>query len=108
MNEDLNGDRADTAPDPWDTVASEFQQLGRRLKDTYRQVADDQGPSEEDVRDAFTTLAQAWGQVAGSVGEALRDPEVRRNLKAAASSFATALGTTIADLGAELGNSEEE
>lgn len=88
--------------DPWDAVGSEFKTLGGQLRDTYRQVADENGPSEDDVRDAFATLARAWGQVAGAVGDALRDPDVRANLKSAVSSFATAIGTTISDLGNEL------
>lgn len=95
-------------PDPWDTVGTEFRKLGHRLRETYRQVADDTGPAEDDVREALATLAQAWGQVAGSVGEALRDPEVRENLKAAATSFAGALGSTISDLSVELARTEEE
>lgn len=89
-------------PDPWDTVSSEFSDLRDRLKATYRQAADDRGPSEDDVKDAFSTLADAWSQVATSVTSALKDPDVRDQLKQAASSFAAALGTTISDLGTEL------
>jgi hypothetical protein len=43
------------------------------------------------------------------VTTALRDPEAREHLKQAASSFATALGSTISDLGDEFkGRSDEE
>ncbi|HEY6627651.1 MAG TPA: hypothetical protein VI193_01550 [Acidimicrobiia bacterium] len=96
-------------PDPWDTVSSEFGSLGDRLKDTYRKVASDRGPSEDDIKGAFATLMGAWDQVAESVTSALRDPVAREHLKKAASSFATALGSTISDLGDEFkGRTDEE
>ncbi|MEA1903081.1 MAG: hypothetical protein U9N56_06105 [Actinomycetota bacterium] len=94
-------------PDPWDTVTSEFGGLGQRLKDTYRQVADDHGPTEEEIKGAFSTLAGAWDQVAESVTTALQDPQVREQLKDAASSLATALGATISELGSELKKTAE-
>jgi hypothetical protein len=101
--------KPDEQPDPWDTVSSEFGSLGDRLKDTYRRVAADRGPSEDEIKGAFATLVGAWDQVAESVTSALRDPEAREHLKKAASSFATALGSTISDLGDEFkGSSEEE
>lgn len=64
-------------------------------------MADDSGPSEDEVRDAFATLLGVWNQIAGSVSEAVRDPETREQLKKAATAFATAVGTTIADLATE-------
>jgi hypothetical protein len=88
--------------DPWNTVQDELGGLGQRLKDTYRKVASEGGPSEEEIKDAFGTLASAWDQVAESVSTALQDPEVRQKLKTAASSLATAMGNTINELGAEL------
>ncbi|MDH3189114.1 MAG: hypothetical protein OEM39_00510 [Acidimicrobiia bacterium] len=99
--------------DPWDRTTSQFSLLSEQLKAAYRKAADDAGPSEGEVKDAFATLLGAWDQVADSVTSALRDPETREQLKKVASSFAAAIGTTIADLGAEFsdrrtGNSEEE
>jgi hypothetical protein len=95
--------------DPWDTVSSEFGSLGDRLKDTYRRVAANRGPSEDEIKGAFATLIGAWDQVAESVTSALHDPEAREHLKKAASSFATALGATISDLGDEFkGRLDEE
>lgn len=91
--------------DPWDAVTSEIGSLGNRLKDTYRRVAGDGGPSEDDIKGAFATLIEAWDQVAESVSTALQDPETRNHLKEAASSFATAMGETMSGLGDELKNS---
>lgn len=84
----------------------EFQGLGAQLKDTYRKVSSDGGPSEDEIKDALGTLANAWGQVAGSVSSALQDPDVRQRLKDAASAFGTAVGRTISDLGDELRDAE--
>lgn len=97
QNPTTNGQR-----DPWSTFHDEFGDLGEKLKETYRNVASEAGPSEEEIREAFGTLIGAWDQVAGSVSTALQDPEVRARLKAAASSFATAVGNTIGELGDEL------
>lgn len=88
--------------DPWNSVTDDFGGLGRQLKDTYRKVAKDRGPSDDEIKRAFSTLAGAWDQVAESVSNALTDPNIRDQLKEAASSFATALGATITELGAEL------
>ena len=80
-----------------------FGELGDRLKSTYRKVADEQGPSEDEIKGAFSTLAGAWNQIAESVSDILRDPETRDGLKRAAGSLATALGSTLSDLSSEFG-----
>lgn len=80
--------------------------MGDQLKDTYQRAASETGPSEEEIKDAFDTLASAWNQVAGSVSAALQDPEVRQRLRDAGSAFAAAVGNTISELGTELRESE--
>lgn len=97
----------DREGDPWGTVSSEFGQLKDRIAGAYRRVADENGPSEDEIKQAFVTLAGAWDQVAESVGAALRDPDVREQIKSAASSFATALGVTMSELGTELRDSRD-
>lgn len=84
-------------------MTNRFGELGNRLKSTYRKVADEQGPSEDEIRSAFATLAGAWDQIAESVSDILRDPETRDGLKRAAGSLATALGSTLSDLSSEFG-----
>jgi hypothetical protein len=83
-------------------VTDDFGGLGQQLKDTYRKVAKDRGPSDDEIKQAFSTLAGAWSQVAESVSTVLTDPDIRQQLKEAASSLATALGATITELGSEL------
>ena len=90
--------------DPWDDVTSEFSSLGDRLRETYRKVASDSGPTEDEIKGAFATLIGAWDQIAESVTTALQDPDTRDHLKEAASSFASALGETMSGLGNEIKN----
>jgi hypothetical protein len=97
-----NDPTSESPRDPWTTFHEEFSGLGDQLKDTYKRAASENGPSEQDIKDAFGTLASAWNQVAGSVSAALQDPEVRQRLKDAGSAFATAVGNTISELGTEL------
>ena len=100
----------DETTDSWASFSDEFRSLGGRLKETYREVADEHGPSEDEIKDAFGTLMGAWDQVSESVATALSDPEVRQRVKDAVGSFASAIGSTVSDLGAELRKeaSEEE
>jgi len=101
-----NDPTTERGDDPWNTFHDEFGGLGKRLKDTYRKAASANGPSEEEIKEAFGTLMGAWDQVAESVTTALKDPEVRERLKAAVSSFASAVGNTISELGDELREDE--
>lgn len=88
--------------DPWKGVSSDFNLLREQLKETYRSVAQNGGPSDEEIKEAFATLVAAWDQVAESMSTALKDPDVREQLKETASSFAAALGATISEFGEEL------
>jgi hypothetical protein len=92
--------------DPWDTFRAEFDGLGNTIKQTYRRVAGGGGPSEDEILSALGTLMGAWDKVAESVGSALKDPVVRERLKTAAGSFATAMGTTLSELGREIREAE--
>lgn len=83
-------------------MSSQFQAFGARLSETYRRAATDHGPSEEEIKDAFATLAGAWSHVAESVVTALRDPNLKDHLKEAAGSLAAALGTMLSKLGEEI------
>jgi hypothetical protein len=98
---------SDPSKDPWTTFHDEFSELGDQLKDTYRRVSSGNGPTEDEIKEAFGTLAGAWSQVAGSVSSALEDPEVRQKLKDAGSAFATAVGRTISELGDELRENDD-
>lgn len=83
---------------PWSELTDDLLGLTDRLRATYRRAADESGPSEDQVRDALRTLAGAWNQLAGSVGTAIQDPEVKRHLKKAASSLVNAVGASLSEL----------
>lgn len=83
-------------------MSEQFASLGRRLKDTYRQTAGEEGPSEEEVKTAFRTLGGAWDRLAETIGTAARDEQLRENVKQAATGFFEAIGAAFSDLGAEL------
>jgi len=97
--------------DPWEEAGRRWTSIGEKLKGTYRDLAGEEGPSQEDVRQALDTLGDAARAVADSVGAAMRDPEVRDQVKDAAASLVTAMGRTFSQLGEELafdGSAEEE
>lgn len=87
--------------DPWGELTDDVVRLAEKVKATYRQIADEEGPSEAEIRQALATLAGAWNQVARSVGLAMQDEAVRAQLRQAASSLATAVGATFAEFGPE-------
>lgn len=91
-------------PDPgtaWSDLTDELLGLTNRMKDTYRRVSDESGPSETEVKEAFETLSAAWGQVAGAVGAAVADPEVRTHLRRAAGALADAVTASLSELNPE-------
>ncbi|MET0566269.1 MAG: hypothetical protein ABW021_07495 [Acidimicrobiia bacterium] len=93
--------------DPWDAASVEWSSLKDRLWSTYRQAASHDGPTEEEIKKALSTLAGAWDQVAASLSAALSDPDTRASLIRAAGSFAAALGATVSGLGDEIRGRDE-
>jgi len=93
---------------PWSELTDDLLGLTDRLRTTYRRAADESGPSEDQVRDALRTLAGAWNQLAGSVGTAIQDPEVKRHLKKAASSLVNAVGASLSELTPTPGEETDE
>ncbi|MGQ0849025.1 MAG: hypothetical protein ACT4OP_07910 [Actinomycetota bacterium] len=91
-----------TSVDPWERLSDQFSALRKRLADTYRQQAGPEGPSEGEVKDAFSTLGKAWDRLADAVGAAARDQQIRHNVKQAATTFFEAVGSAFSELGAEL------
>jgi hypothetical protein len=99
--------REDDFDDPWQQVAYQFGSLGQRLRDRYREVAGEAGPSEEEVRRAISTLTGAIDRVAEAVGTAVRDPGVRDQMKRAAASFGEAVSAAFAELSERPGRAKE-
>ena len=98
--------REESNGDPWDDARAKLSSLKDRLGAMYRQAAAPGAPSDEDLRDAFGTLAAAWEQVAATFSIAMKDPQLREQIKTAAGGLAAAMGDTLTRLGAEI--TEEE
>jgi hypothetical protein len=92
----------------WQQVSKSWVDIGDRLKDRYREVVGDAGPSEDQVRDALKTLGTAMQAVFDSLGSAMRDPDVRTQMKEATAGFASAVGQTFSDLGDEIRRANAE
>ena len=94
--------KQDQTGDPWKHVGERWAGIRDELRSKYRDVAGEDGPSEDQVREALNTLGGAAQRLVESVGDAARDPEMRGKLKEVAASLVTALGRTFEDLGDEL------
>ena len=81
--------------------------LGSKLRTRYREIVGEDGPAEEDVRQAFTTIGTAAQSLVDSISESMRDPEVRDQVKEATSTFFSAIGKTLSQLGDELRSNDE-
>lgn len=68
------------------------------LRSGYREIAGDDGPSEEEIIRALQTLGTAWNQVASAVEAAGRDEEVRRHLENAVASLGDAASAFLSEL----------
>src|SRR5690606_13499150 len=84
-----------------------WSSIGEKLRDHYRDASTEGGPSEDEVRSALETLGDAARAVADSVGSAMKDPNVRDQVKDAAAAFVTAVGQSFSQLGDELRKARE-
>lgn len=87
--------------DPWGQLTDDVVRLAEKLKATYRQIADEEGPGEAEIRQALATLAGAWNQMARSVGLAMQDEAIHTQFLQAASSLASAVGATFTEFAGE-------
>jgi hypothetical protein len=88
--------------DPWREAGERFSELTDRLRERYRSAAGEEGPSEDQVRQALQTLGNAAQAMVDSVGTAARDPQVHTQVKDAAAGFISAIGQTLGQLGDDL------
>lgn len=95
-------DEHTTDEDPWSDAGRRWTSVSDTLRARYREFAGEDGPSEDDVREALETLGGAARTVAESFGAAMRDPDIREQVKSAAASFVSAMGETLSQLGEEL------
>jgi hypothetical protein len=82
----------------WDEVGERFNDLGRRLKERFDANAAFGADERERVNDALRQLGDALDAGFTTIGDTLRDPAMRDEMKNAGSSIADAIAATLRDL----------
>jgi hypothetical protein len=86
------------AKDKWDEVGDRFGEIGRQLKDRFDANASFGSTEREKVNDALRQLGDALDAGFTTIGETLRDPAMRDEMKSAGSSIADAISATLRDV----------
>jgi hypothetical protein len=79
----------------WDQVGEKFTELGQRIKHQYEARAAFGDAERQKVDDAVKKLADAVESAFNSIGDTMKDPDIRSQLKDTANSFANAVTTTF-------------
>ena len=82
----------------WDEVGEQFNALGRRMKEHY----DENAAPKEDVHDALRQIADALDNGFTALGESLRDPGIRDDLKRTGNSIGDAIASTFETVASEI------
>ncbi len=85
------------AKDKWDEVGDRFGEIGRQLKDRFDANAAFGSDERDKVNDALRQLGDALDAGFTTIGETLRDPSMRDEMKSAGSSIADAIAATLRD-----------
>jgi predicted dienelactone hydrolase len=97
----------DDSKNAWMRVGLHFAAAGDKLKTHAKTVAEEAKGSDADqaaITDALNTLGKAMNQAVQSVGNAVKDQEVRDSLTAALNSMGDAMNTTFGEAGTKVGD----
>ena len=97
----------DDSKNAWMRVGLHFAAAGDKLKTHAKAVADEAKGSDEDqaaITDALNTLGKAMNQAVQSVGNAVKDPDVRDSLTEALNSMGDAMNVTFGEVGNKVGD----
>jgi|SRR5215831_16224775 hypothetical protein len=86
----------------WDEVGNRFSELGRHVKQRYDANAGFGDDEREKVNDALHQLGDALDAGFTAIGDSLRDPAMRDELKGAGVAVADAIAATFNDVAAEI------
>jgi len=86
----------------WDQVGERFTELGQRLKHQYEARAAFGDEERAKVDDALQKLTNALDATFTTIGDTMRDDDVKAQLKETATSFANAVTTTFHELSEDL------
>ena len=99
-------DMAESSKEAWNQVGDKFGEWSRLLGEKYRKRGEELGTTAEEDRkkldDAIQTVTRQLDQAFTSLGETLRDPEAKQNLKEATKAFGDALSTTFSEVGEQI------
>ena len=97
---------AGSSKEAWDEVGERFAVFGRALAARYKQLEQERGATtEEDKRrldEAVSTITRQLDQAFTSVGDTIRDPRAKDDLKLAARSVGDALSVTFQEVSDEI------
>jgi hypothetical protein len=82
----------------WEEVGNCFAGLAGHVKEQFDARAAEGGPDSGEVDDAVHTLVRAVDHAFTAIGDTLRDPGLRDDLKVAASAMTDAIATTFRDV----------
>jgi hypothetical protein len=82
----------------WDEVGNRFSDLAGKVKEQFDARAAYGAPDSQKVDDAVRTLVRALDNAFTAIGDTLRDPATRDDVKQAANAMGDALATTFRDV----------
>jgi hypothetical protein len=86
------------AHEKWSEVGERFSELGRAIKDRFDANAAFGTEERDKVNDALHQLGDALDAGFTTIGDTLRDPAMRDEMKHAGTSIADALAATMRDV----------
>ncbi len=90
------------AKDKWDDVGEQFTRLGHQLKDRFDVNAGFGSDEREKINTALRQVGDALDAGFTTIGDTLRDPAVRDEMKAAGTSITDAIVATLHDIAAAI------
>jgi hypothetical protein len=86
----------------WDEVGDRFSELGSRFKDRYDANASFGKVQAEQMNDALHQIVDALDAGFTALGDSLRDPGMRDDLKQAGNSIGDAISASLNDVAAQI------
>ncbi|HEU4529073.1 MAG TPA: hypothetical protein VFT80_14230 [Actinomycetota bacterium] len=97
---------AGSSKEAWDEVGERFATFGRALAARYKQLEQERGATTDEdkrkIEEAFSTITRQLDQAFTSLGETIRDPSAKDDLKQAARSVGDALTVTFQEVSEEV------
>jgi hypothetical protein len=86
----------------WDEVGGRFADLAGRLKEQFDARSAFGTSANEKIDDAVRTLARALDDTITAIGDTLRDPSTRDDVKQAASAVGNAIASSFTEIAEQI------